>query len=82
MAHTIGLNSQNSYEVKVYGQVDDTWLGWFGDAHAQTEILEDGSQVTAFSGVIMDQAALVGLIRRLHGQGIVLLSIVRCDEEA
>ena len=81
MPHTIGLNSQNRYEIKVYGQVDDTWVGWFGEAHAHTEILEDGSQVTAFSGVVMDQAALVGLIRRLHGHGIVLLSIVGCETE-
>jgi hypothetical protein len=26
-------------------------------------------------GVVIDQAALVGLIRRLHGLGIVLISI-------
>jgi hypothetical protein len=39
------------------------------------EVLVDNSQVTTFSEVIMDQAGLVGLIRRLHGHGIVLLSV-------
>jgi hypothetical protein len=75
MSHFISLNSQNRYEIKVYGQPDDTWLGWFGEAKAHAEISSDNSQVTTFSNVIMDQAGLVGLIRRLHGLGIVLISI-------
>jgi len=75
MSQSISLNSQNCYEIKVYGQVDDSWLGWFGEASAHAEILVDNSQVTTFSDVVMDQAGLVGLIRRLHGHGIVLISI-------
>ena len=75
MSQPISLNSQNRYEIKVYGQPDDTWLGWFGDVQAHAEILADNSQVTTFSNVLMDQTGLVGLIRRLHGHGIVLLSI-------
>lgn len=75
MSQSISLNSQNRYEIKVYGQVDDSWLGWFREAEVHFEILADTSQVTTFSDVIMDQAGLVGLIRRLHGLGIVLISI-------
>ena len=75
MSQSISLNSQNSYEVKIYGQPDVSWLAWFGGAKAQVEILVDTSLVTTFSNVIMDQAGLVGLIRRLHGIGVVLLSI-------
>lgn len=75
MSQSISLNSQNKYEIKVHGQPDDSWLGWFGEAKVQAEILADHNQVTTFSDVVMDQAGLVGLIRRLHGLGIVLLSI-------
>jgi hypothetical protein len=75
MSHSISLSSQNSYEIKIYGQPDASWLGWFADAKAHVEILVDNSSVTTFSNVIMDQAGLVGLIRRLHGIGIVLISI-------
>ena len=75
MSQFISLNSQNSYEIKVYGQLDDSWLDWFGEAKAHAEILADNSQVTTISNIIMDQAGLVGLIRRLHGLGIVLISI-------
>ena len=70
----MSLNSQNHYEIKIHGQLDDSWLGWFGEANVQTEISED-VQITTFSNLVMDQAGLVGLIRRLHGLGIVLISI-------
>jgi hypothetical protein len=75
MSQSISLNSQNKYEIKIYGQQDDSWPGLFGEASAHVETLVDNSQVTTFSDVVMDQAGLVGLIRRLHGLGIVLISI-------
>jgi hypothetical protein len=55
--------------------LDDSWLGWFGEAQAHAEILTKNSQVTTFSNIVMDQAGLIGLFRRLHGLGIVLISI-------
>lgn len=79
MSHSISLNSQNRYEIQVYGHVDDSWLDLFGEAKLHSEILADNSQVTTFSNVVMDQSGLVGLIRRLHGLGIVLISIRRLD---
>ena len=75
MSQFISLNTQNKYEIKIYGQLDNSWLGWFGEAKAHAEILANHSQVTTFSDVVMDQAGLVGLIRRLHSIGIVLISI-------
>ena len=71
----MSLNSRNRYEIKITGQLDDSWLAWFGEANAPVEVVVDDSQMTTFSNVIMDQAGLVGLIRRLHGYGIVLISI-------
>ena len=82
MPQSISLNSQNRYEIKVYGQFDDSWLEWFGEAEAHTETLADNNQLTTLFDVIMDQAGLVGLIRRLHGHGIVLVSIIgfKCSD--
>ena len=79
MSQSMSLNSQNRYEIKVYGQLDDSWLSWFGEAKVRIEVLADNSQMTTFSDVVMDQSGLVGLIRRLHGYGIVLISIVGCE---
>jgi hypothetical protein len=81
MPQSISLNSQNKYEIKIYGQADDSWLGWFGQANVCSETLADDTQVTTFSNVVMDQAGLVGLIRRLHGLGIVLISIQQVERK-
>jgi hypothetical protein len=75
MPQPISLNSQNKYEIKVCGRLDESWLNWFGEAQAQVETLADENEITTISNVVMDQAGLVGLIRRLHGHGIVLLSV-------
>jgi hypothetical protein len=79
MMHSISLNSQNRYEIQVYGQLDDSWVNLFGEARVHSEILADTSQVTTLSDLIMDQSGPVGLIRRLYGLGIVLISIRRLD---
>lgn len=79
MSQPISLNSQNRYEIKIYGQLGDSWLVWFGDVKPPVEIVFEDNQVTTLSNVVMDQAALVGLIRRLHGLGIVLISIRRVE---
>ncbi len=75
MTRSISLNSRNEYEVSIDGQLDDSCLGWFGEAQVHAEVLADEHPMTVISGVHMDQAGLVGLIRRLHGHGIVLLSV-------
>ena len=75
MSPSISLNTQNRYEIKVYGQLDDSWQDLFGQAKIDVEMLQECAPVTTISEVAMDQAGLVGLVRRLHGLGIVLLSI-------
>mgnify|MGYP000855477412 CR=1 FL=1 len=75
MPQSISLNSQNTYEIKVHGQLDDSVLGWFGEMKVSVETLPEDNPVTTISEIMMDQTGLVGLIRRLHGLGIVLISI-------
>lgn len=75
MPRSISLSSQHKYQIEIFGQPDASWRGWFGDASVHTEIQADGSEITTFTDVAVDQAGLVGLIRRLHGLGIVVRSI-------
>lgn len=79
MSYPVSLNSQCCYEIKIYGRLDAPLLDWFGVAQVRVEILADNSEVTMISNVVMDQSGLVGLIRRLHGHGIVLISIRQAD---
>ena len=75
MSQSMSLNSQNEYEIKIHGQLDCSWLAGLGDAITPIDIVVDDNEVTTLSNIVMDQAGLVGLIRRLHGLGIVLISI-------
>lgn len=79
MAQPINLNSQNVYEIRVRGEIDMSWLTGWGEAEVQPEIIGDGHPSTRFK-IVTDQAGLVGLIRRLHGLGVVLVSIRQAPE--
>jgi len=73
----INLNSKNVYEIMVKGDIDLSRLTDFAELNVQTAtITEEGHHPTLFR-MTMDQAGLVGLLRRIHGLGMVLLSIRR-----
>ena len=65
------------YTIRIEGGIDDALAGWFGPMQIEPGDGVDGRQITTLSGEVADQAALVGLVRHLHGLGIVLLSVER-----
>jgi hypothetical protein len=52
-------------------------IDWFGTVKIEHHTQGPSRTLTTLSAVVTDQAGLVGLIRHLHGLGIVLLSIER-----
>jgi len=81
MSHSIGINSQKTYEIKIRGQLDESWLDWFRDIESKTECVGNQCLVTTLTNIITDQSGLVGLIRQLHGLGIVMISIQQVPRE-
>ncbi|MFN8496671.1 MAG: hypothetical protein U0641_02360 [Anaerolineae bacterium] len=67
-----------SYVVRVRGPVDPEFLNACAPVAIGTAEVGAG-QTTTLSGIVTDQAGLVGLIRRLHGLGLTLISIERMD---
>ncbi len=65
------------YTIRIEGAVDDTLADWFGPMAIECCTDAHGRIVTTLSGDMVDQAALVGLVRHLHGLGITLLSVER-----
>ena len=58
-------------EIRVQGQIDEHWSEWFeGLAIAHTEEGE-----TVVTGVVVDQAALHGLLAKVRDLGLSLLSV-------
>src|SRR5918997_5675054 len=71
----INLHAEQVYEITVKGEINVSWLTGFSAGDVQTEHLADGGQRCTRSTIVTDQAGLVGLIRRLHGLGVVFVSV-------
>lgn len=64
------------YRIEVAGQLDPERSAWLQDMALAVERRLEGP-VTVLSGPVVDQAALMGLLRRLHGLGLTLLLVQR-----
>ena len=69
------LEQMTHYTIRVQGSVDESLTDWFGPMQIERSADGSGQPTTTLSGDVADQAALVGLVRHLHGLGIVLLSV-------
>lgn len=68
------LDRPATYEIRVPGQPDESWLQWNERMIVKVEGDEDW-MVTTLTGA-MDQAALQGLLRRLYSMGLPLISVI------
>ncbi len=73
------LGQHAQYVIRIEGSVDENLVDWFGPVQVTCAVEEGGRVVATLSGLATDQAGLVGLIRHLHGLGIVLLSFERVE---
>ncbi len=64
-----------SYEIRIRGKVGDPLLTSFGDLNASIKPAE-----TVLRGVIVDQAALHGLLDRIQALGLELIEIRQVEE--
>ena len=73
--HKLTLDRPATYQIKVPGELDESWTDWGG----QMMITVDGEgivpPVTTLTGTF-DQAALQGLLRRLYSLGLPLISVI------
>ena len=53
-----------TYQIQVPGHLDESWSEWAGGMKITVESGDDGP-TTTLTGVVADQAALQGLLRRL-----------------
>jgi len=63
------------YEIRIKGYLDDKWTDWFEGL----TMTREGSGETLLSGIVVDQAALHGLLRKVRDLGMPLLSVNRIE---
>jgi hypothetical protein len=61
------------YELRVRGVLDPGWSAWFEGL----QVSSDQSGQTTITGLVADQAALLGLLAKLRDLGLELLSVRR-----
>ena len=74
----LSLDRPATYQIRVPGELDESWSDWAGGMTITVESEGDGPPVTALTGTI-DQAALQGLLRRLYSLGLPLISVICVD---
>ena len=71
------------YQIRVPGELDDTWSDWFGSMAMTVESVGEGPPVTTLTGAA-DQAAPHSMLQRLYSLGLPLLSAIgmACGSES
>lgn len=72
------LDGPAAYQIKVPGHLESAWAEWAGPMALATETDGSGQPVTTLTGSI-DQAALLGLLRRLNALGLPLIAVCWLD---
>lgn len=65
------MNDIRTYQLEVQGQVDEYELNATGPVKMNVMCVDGTTRLTVHA----DQSCLIGLIRHLHGRGVVLLSV-------
>ena len=65
------------YEISLKGHLDERWAGRFGGMSIKNTLDLQGFPITVLSGIIVDQAALHGVITRIRDIGVPVISINR-----
>ena len=65
-------------EIRLKGQIDEHWSEWFEDL----ALTHTASGDTLLSGVVVDQAALHGLLAKMRDLGLSILSVSAVEIES
>lgn len=74
---TDSQHPHGQYEIRVKGHVDALWAAWFDGMRLTPKC--DGT--TVIHGLVTDQAALHGLLRRVRDLGLPLLSVTQIEPD-
>jgi hypothetical protein len=63
------------YQIKVVGELDQSWSDWLGGIQAHCERMEDGPTVTTLTIEVADQPALFGILDHIRDINLFLISV-------
>ncbi|NIK76435.1 hypothetical protein FHS15_001560 [Paenibacillus castaneae] len=77
MSETHGSREEhhNQYEIRLKGHLDDRWIYWFEGLR----ITHESDRTTILTVQVVDQPALHGVLRKVRGLGLPLVSVLLLD---
>lgn len=72
--HKLTMYETAVYRIRFQGEFDESWLQDLG-ADWTIQFNDDSTAVTTITGVMCDQAALLGLLSSLYNVGLPLLEV-------
>ena len=71
------MDEPRFYEIRVEGQLTGLWSNWFEGL----AIWPDSNGGTKLSGQLSDQAALFGVLNKIHALNLTLISVNRSSSK-
>ena len=65
------------YEIRLKGHLDSRWTAWFDGL----TLTHDSDGTTIIHGPVADQAALHGLLQKVHDLGLPLVSVTQVQPD-
>ena len=70
-------SQRDNFEIHVKGHLDESWSDWLEGL--EVKLLDNGEMI--LYGHIGDQAALMGLLNKLYGLNLALLSVSEVNQK-
>jgi len=78
MSNTDKYQNEPFYKIRLSGNLDQNWSGWF---NGLTVTFNDNSQISTLSGKIPDQAILRGVLNKLWDLNLEIISLNRLEDK-
>ncbi len=69
------------YQIKIKGNLDQSWFDWLGKVNITADLMENGSIITTFTLDVIDQPVLFGILDRIRDLNIPLVSVTTVEDQ-
>lgn len=73
------FSGRGEYEIVVRGHLDEERSYWFEGLTMITGLSDDGTPTTTFTGELVDQAALHGVLAKIRDMNLPLISVTQIE---
>jgi hypothetical protein len=79
MSHDQEFEKQDIYQIKLLGQLKESWSDWLGGMAITSEHMSSGLSITTLVGVVDDQAKLRGILCKIWDLNLVVIAVNRIN---